>query len=66
MSRAVYGCEQLEPSRPEMDTLVRVNGCMSDPGAWRGTGCRDEEVMFRWQGMGLIHLGFVSFIVPGI
>lgn len=62
MSRVVYGCNQLEPLRPEMDTLVRVNGGISDPGTWRCRGCGDEEVVFRWQGiMGLIHLWVCFF-----
>lgn len=56
MSRAVYGCSQLEQSEPEMDTLVKVKGGMSDPGSWRDGGCGDKEVRFRWEGMDLVHL----------
>lgn len=56
MSRAVYGCSLLEQSEPEMDTLVKVKGGMSDPGSWRGGGCGDEELRFRSEGMDLVHL----------
>lgn len=65
MSRAVYRCSQLEPSDPEMGTLVRVKGGMSDQesGEVGAVGMRKSGLVGRV--LALFTYEFVSFIVPG-
>lgn len=62
MSRAVYGCSQLEPSELETDTLVRVG----DPGAWRVGAMRMRKSGLSGRVWALFTCEFVAFIVPGL